>query len=59
MWLCTAAVTIALCAFAVWILLLDPWVFRIDSCLDAGGRWNAQEHLCEQAAPQDPLKPHE
>ncbi|MBP9050019.1 MAG: hypothetical protein KBC88_05450 [Alphaproteobacteria bacterium] len=47
MWLCTFAVTVPLVAL-IGLLLVDPFFFQIDSCLDAGGRWNDEINKCEK-----------
>ncbi len=48
MWLCTLMVTGILVAL-VGLLLIDPFFFQIDSCMDAGGVWNYDASECEGA----------
>lgn len=54
MWVCTFMVSVPLVLLAG-LLLIDPFFFQIDSCLDAGGRWNEEINECEGARQAPPL----
>lgn len=47
MWICTLAVT-GLLVITAGFLLVDPYFFQVDSCLDVGGHWNYKENVCKK-----------